>query len=827
MEAAFLKLKQHPPFEIIDAFKSSYDTLSDSEKNIFLDIACFFQGENVDYVMQLLDGCGFFPHVGIDVLVDKCLVTVSENRVWMHNLTQDAGRKFILVETVQIERRSRLWEPQNIKYLLEECEHEVIGEAKTSFKRAQGTEAIEGMFLDTSYLNLDIKPGAFVNMLNLRLLKIYCSNPEIRPVIKISKGFLHSLPNELRLLHWENYPLESLPQNFDPRHLVEINMPYGQLQKLWGGTNNLEKLRTVRLCNSQQLIDIDDILKAQNIEVIDLQGCPRLQSFPATGQLIHLRVVNLSGCTEIKSLQAVPPNIDTLNLQGTGIMELSLSIVKPNGGELLSLVAEIDGLSDALKLERLESLKQSSSSCQHPCKLKCLELKDCFRLQSLPNLVNLELLTVLDLSGCSKLESIQGFPRNLKELHLTGTAVRKVPQLPPSLELLNAHGCLSLKKVPLDSEKLSIHYTFPNCFNLSPQVVSDFLVKLLGNVKHIPRELPLLISYLAYFALLKHELNEAPAFSFCAPSYANQNSTLDLQLGFSSFMWEDPSWRNTVVGFTMLVEVTFSEDHEHDDANGFRISCICRWKNKEGHSHRIKRTLHCWAEGKVAPKVRKDHMFVFSDVKMRLGTDICVDLVVFEFFPVNQQTKRLDDSCTVKRCGRQMALQFINCFKLNHQAREFILRSDCAYRDDRNFLTVSLPRITLSRKILSFKACMVVKSRVCCFDFGVNWFSRGARDTKYFSLSTNIYSKTNHLIVFGFECSSEGFSDHVQFNFFCHDQKKETIKIKECGLQLLEVSPSLNDGRKHFETEDDDKSGVTDAESSRSSKQMRVSMNKR
>lgn len=176
---------------------------------------------------------------------------------------------------------------------------------------------------------------------------------------------------------------------------------------------------------------------------------------------------------------------------------------------------------------------------------------------------------------------------------------------------------------------------------------------------------------------------------------------------------------------------------------------------------------------------------------------------------------------------RQMALQFINCFKLNHQAREFILRSDCAYRDDRNFLTVSLPRITLSRKILSFKACMVVKSRVCCFDFGVNWFSRGARDTKYFSLSTNIYSKTNHLIVFGFECSSEGFSDHVQFNFFCHDQKKETIKIKECGLQLLEVSPSLNDGRKHFETEDDDKSGVTDAESSRSSKQMRVSMNKR
>ncbi|KAL1222984.1 Disease resistance protein RRS1B [Cardamine amara subsp. amara] len=59
METTFLKLKRRPPFEIVDAFKSSYDTLSDSEKNIFLDIACFFNGENVDYVMQLLEGCVF------------------------------------------------------------------------------------------------------------------------------------------------------------------------------------------------------------------------------------------------------------------------------------------------------------------------------------------------------------------------------------------------------------------------------------------------------------------------------------------------------------------------------------------------------------------------------------------------------------------------------------------------------------------------------------------------------------------------------------------------------------------------------------------------
>lgn len=73
-------------------------------------------------------------------------------------------------------------------------------------------------------------------MFNLRLLKIYCSNPETHPVISVPRGFLHSLPDELRLLHWENYPLQSFPQKFDPRNLVEINMPYSQLKKLWGGT---------------------------------------------------------------------------------------------------------------------------------------------------------------------------------------------------------------------------------------------------------------------------------------------------------------------------------------------------------------------------------------------------------------------------------------------------------------------------------------------------------------------------------------------------------------------------------------------------------------
>lgn len=85
-------------------------------------------------------------------------------------------------------------------------------------------------------MSFDVKTAAFENMLNLRLLKIYCSSPEVRRGINFRKGLLFSLPNELRLLHWENYPLQSLPQSFDPIHLVELNMPHSDLQKLWDET---------------------------------------------------------------------------------------------------------------------------------------------------------------------------------------------------------------------------------------------------------------------------------------------------------------------------------------------------------------------------------------------------------------------------------------------------------------------------------------------------------------------------------------------------------------------------------------------------------------
>ncbi|KAE8664163.1 prolyl endopeptidase-like isoform X1 [Hibiscus syriacus] len=64
--SAIQRLEKDSNKEIIDRLRISFDGLEETEKNIFLDIACFFNGEDKDFVMKVLDGCEFFPDIGID-----------------------------------------------------------------------------------------------------------------------------------------------------------------------------------------------------------------------------------------------------------------------------------------------------------------------------------------------------------------------------------------------------------------------------------------------------------------------------------------------------------------------------------------------------------------------------------------------------------------------------------------------------------------------------------------------------------------------------------------------------------------------------------------
>ncbi|KAL8239802.1 hypothetical protein R6Q59_016369 [Mikania micrantha] len=66
-----------------------------SEKELFMHIACFFIGKDMDYVIKILDP-DYSAMSGIKTLVDRCLLSVSPNKkLMMHRLLQEMGRNIV------------------------------------------------------------------------------------------------------------------------------------------------------------------------------------------------------------------------------------------------------------------------------------------------------------------------------------------------------------------------------------------------------------------------------------------------------------------------------------------------------------------------------------------------------------------------------------------------------------------------------------------------------------------------------------------------------------------------------------------------------------
>ncbi|KAM1586933.1 hypothetical protein PS1_026546 [Malus domestica] len=475
------KLERTPDGKIIKPLRMSFDGLDDTEKATFLNISCFFIGEEEDRVAKLLDVCGFSATVGINVLCERCLITVEGNKLNMHDLLREMARVIISEKSPgDLGKWSKLWNREDV----------------LTYKF--GTK--EGLALHFPYDNTSFSTEAFANMKELRLLQ---------PINVLLNGDYKHLPKELLWLSWSSFPLQSIPDDFfNLDKLVVLDMSFSNLVQVWEGSKSLHNLKTLDLSRSYDLQKSPDFSQVPNLEELILEGCESLTEIhPSIGHLKRLSLVNLKSCSNLRSLpmdfyklKSVETlllnrcskfielhedigemiSLRTLEADGTVIREVPPSIVGLKNLTRLSL----DGTTGIrLSLDRMSYVELNGEYKHLPKELIRLRWFGC-PLKSIPDdffnqdkLVVLDMrwsqlvqvwegskslhnLKILDLRCCRSLQKSPDFSQipNLEELILEYCI--SLSEIHPSighlkrLSLVNLKSCSNLRSLPMDFYKL-------------------------------------------------------------------------------------------------------------------------------------------------------------------------------------------------------------------------------------------------------------------------------------------------------------------------------------------------------------------------------------
>nr|XP_043633061.1 disease resistance protein Roq1-like [Erigeron canadensis] len=289
--SALNRLAKSQNAEIFDKLKLSFDGLDVSEKKIFLDIACFFKGKGVEHLTRVFDSFGFDPAIGISVLAEKSLVTISNKKVEMHDLIQEMGLKIVRDSFTN----SRVWKIKEIHDLINKnSELELIEAIVLPYKEYSDDKYDE---------KLGFSPDVFYSLKNLRLLDIEQKFISYEPTF---------FPEKLQWLSWYGYPFSSLPVA-DMCKLVGLQMHLGDNEHLWMGRKIMPNLRFIHLNCMDCLTTFPDISGAPNLERLVMSHCMYLQEVhPSIGCHKRLVYLDMTGCNMLKGLV---PNIEMESLE--------------------------------------------------------------------------------------------------------------------------------------------------------------------------------------------------------------------------------------------------------------------------------------------------------------------------------------------------------------------------------------------------------------------------------------------------------------------------------------------------------------------------------
>ncbi|KAJ9130460.1 hypothetical protein P3X46_034529, partial [Hevea brasiliensis] len=719
--SALKRLKEIPNEKILSKLEISFDGLEEIQKKIFLDIACFFKGKMIRYVMKVLESGGLYPDIGIRELIDKSLITISDNRVWMHDLLEEMGQEIVHRECREEPgRRSRLWLYKDVCHIL---------------MNDTGTNLIEGVVLDYMFDQGDryMSSKAFLKMKALRLL--------ILRNLKLSKD-IEYLSNELRYLEWRGYPFKSLPQTFQPDQLVELHLSYSRIEQLWKGVRPLKLLKIIDLSYSKNLIKTPDFREIPYLEELILECCTGLlEVHHSIGLLERLVLLNMRNC---KSLTALPSSLCNLNSLKVFILSgcSNLEEIPDNIEDMTSVdVFEIAGISSTslplaqpwdclcpwwpMPKKPTPAMSFELPSLRGFCILRRLNLSHCGLTDAMIpyDLSCFPFLEFLDLSGndfVSMPESISQLSKLLLVRFSNCKRIRSFPNnLPSGLKLLGMEGCpcletslttsisrnfklenlhfvdckklqslrdLSSTILQLSVECLTTQESIPNPFEASTSRTSSFTltkwVRLIEIQGQNLRPLARLMSYLHF--LLVHNSLSLGLFSL--------NTLISLCLSSS----EVPVWfNNQGSGSSLELQLPPCCFRFHHDQPPSVDTCtvVC--------------DLHAY-------NLPSEKSLFLCRSKMEIAQDLCVtsDQLWVSFVPPSSITC-LDQ---LKGCNQLKASFFSDQLEVKNCGLRLIYHEDEYVEElmwcDKPFEDLGLPGITIAEVLLNglFLSCFFKSS---------------------------------------------------------------------------------------------------------------------
>nr|XP_023890756.1 TMV resistance protein N-like [Quercus suber]XP_023890757.1 TMV resistance protein N-like [Quercus suber]XP_023890758.1 TMV resistance protein N-like [Quercus suber]XP_023890759.1 TMV resistance protein N-like [Quercus suber] len=419
-KSALDKYKRIPNSDIQEVLKISYDGLDQIQQDIFLDIACFFKGFYKNLVVDILQSSNLHdPYYDIEKLIDKSLIVITkDDKLLMHDLIQQMGLEIARQESKVSKKYRRL--------LCYEDAPEVLNEDT-------GLDEIRGITLSLPHpRKMQLNLGKMKSLKYLIIRNVICED-------------LKYLPNGLRLLDWNEFPLSSLPSTYEPTKLVALNMRGSHIEL----DEHFERcrLKTLKYMNfayCKNITKVPDLSAiSPNIKEVKLYGCINLvEVHQSNGLLEELEFWNLRGCQHIRIF---PRNLQSKSLKrfyfnwcGSLLQRTERLALLSSIGYLISLHSLRISLKNVKDSSNISNLQNLRVLVLYDCENfpKARDTSGCFPELQYLGFCNSNITTLPEIARrCPKLETLWiQHSRNLWE----------IPRLPPCIGNVFAIGCNSL-----------------------------------------------------------------------------------------------------------------------------------------------------------------------------------------------------------------------------------------------------------------------------------------------------------------------------------------------------------------------------------------------